>query len=397
VTAAIGRRAVFGWTGAALAVGAGGGTLVAARRDSDPPPPAPGLPETVEFHGIHQAGIATPAPGHLLLTAYDVPATASKATIAKLFRAWTAAARAITQGTKVPADPTIAVDGQPAALTVTIGIGRELLGRLGLEVPAALADLPQFAGDVIEERFSGGDLVVQLCGDDPMVLAGADRVLRRSAGAVVRPRWQQAGFQGMAARRDGHSTRNLMGQVDGTNNVSTSDKARGGPVWVDAAEPAWMTGGSYLVVRRIRMLLDSWETLAVPAQERVIGRHKLSGAPLGSQEEADPVDLDAKGTDGSPLIPVNSHVRLSTPAKGEEMLRRGFSYRAGVLPDGSSDEGLLFLAYVKDPRTSFVPVQKRLAAHDALNEFTRTTGSALFAMLPGVQNINDWYGKSLLT
>lgn len=349
------------------------------------------------FHGIHQAGIATPTQGHLLLNAYDVPGTVTRAQLTATLKAWTTTARSLTAGKLVEQDPTISVDGDPAALTVTVGIGGALLDRLGIARPGPLAELPAFAGDELEERFSGGDLVVQLCADDPLVLAGADRALRKAAGATVRPRWQQAGFQGAAARRDGRTTRNLMGQVDGTNNVSTSERARSGPVWVDATDPGWLTGGSYLVVRRIRMLLDDWEKTPLDHQEKVIGRHKHSGAPLGSKLETDPVDLDARRPDGSPVIPADSHVRLSHPNPGEEMHRRGFSYRAGILPDGTSDEGLLFLAYVKDPTTSFVPVQHRLAQHDALNAFTRTTGSALFAMLPGITGPDDWYGRALLS
>jgi len=137
---------------------------------------------------------------------------------------------------------------------------------------------------------------------------------------------------------------------------------------------------------------------AVPtgAQEQVIGRHKVSGASLGSARETDNVDLQARRADGTPLIPAHGHVRLSTPGPGEQMLRRGYSYRAGLLPDRTSDDGLLFLAYQSDPRTSFVPVQRRLAAHDARNAFTRTTGSGVFAVLPGTTDPSDWLGRRLL-
>ena len=396
------RRGLFGLGGAAAlgAAGAAGGLALRGPQDGAPTngsPSAPAAPPAVPFHGLHQAGIATPAQDHLVLTAYDAAPDAGRAEIAAVLRAWTAAARELTRGRSPAVDPSIGSDAGPARLTVTVGVGGTLLDQLRIPRPAALADLPTFAGDRLEPARGGGGLVVQLCSDDPMVLAHADRVLRAAAGRTLVLRWQDTGFQGVTAHREGRTPRNLMGQLDGTNNVSTSQEARGGPVWVDGGSPGWMAGGSYLVVRRIRMLLDSWEALPVPAQERVIGRHKISGAPLGARQETDAVDLDARGPDGTPRIPANSHVRLSTPGQGEQMRRRGYAYRAGVLSDGTTDQGLLFLCYQKDPHASFVPVQRRLAAHDALNAFTLTTGSALFAVLPGVHDEGDWLGRSLLS
>ena len=49
------------------------------------------------------------------------------------------------------------------------------------------------------------------------------------------------------------------------------------------------------------------------------------------------------------------------------------------------DAGLFFLAFQRDPRRQFVPIQTRLAEHDALNEYIRHSGSALFAIPPGVR------------
>lgn len=390
------RLLALGGTAAAGAAAGAAGALVAPRPEGDAAAPtARPLPETVPFDGPHQAGIATRPQGHLLLTAYDLRPDARRTALDHLLRGWTDAARALTTGTPVPGDPGIATGAGPAALTVTVGLGGVLLDRLGLPRPPALVDLPAFDGDRIDRARSDGDLVVQLCCDDPLVLADADRVLRAVAAPAARPRWQDTGFQGAGARRDGHTTRNLMGQFDGTNNTTTGSQTVGGPVWAGPADGAW-SGGTYLVFRRIRMLLDRWEKVPTASQEQVIGRHKVSGAPLGSARETDNVDLQARRADGAPLIPAGSHVRLSTPGPGEQMLRRSYSYRAGLLPDGTSDDGLLFLSYQSDPRTSFVPVQRRLAAHDALNAFTRTSGSGVFAVLPGTTGPSDWLGRRLL-
>lgn len=331
-----------------------------------------------------------------MLTAYDLAPHAGRDELTAVLKSWTTAARALVAGEPVPDDPTISVGG-PASLTVTVGVGDSLVRRLGASSPEGLAELPAFAGDDIDPALSGGDLVVQLCADDPLVLAQADRVLARLAAPALLTRWQQQGFGSTGARNDGRTGRNLMGQLDGTNNVTTSGEVESGPIWVDGPEPAWLTGGSYLVVRRIRTLLEAWDREDTPRQERIIGRTKDTGAPLGSAHEADFVDLEAHDDDGAPIIPADSHVRLAAPrSSGENMMRRGYSYRGQALPDGTVDQGLLFLSFQKDPRTSFVPVQQRLSEQDALTPFTRTTGSGVFAILPGVRGSSDWLGSGLL-
>lgn len=393
------RRRLFTLGSVAATGAAAGAAGLSLNREQTPKQaavPAASAPDRVPFDGLHQAGVATAAQAHLLLTAYDLAPGAGRTELAAVLKTWTAAARDLTAGRPAAPDPGLDTGTGPAALTVTVGFGGSLLDKLGLPRPAALADLPPFQGDRLDAARSDGDVVVQVCADDPMIIANADRVLRRAAAGTLLARWHDAGFQSAAARRDGQTTRNLMGQLDGTNNISTGQATVGGPVWVDAAEPAFILGGTYMAVRRIRMLLDRWESAPTARQEHVIGRHKASGAPLGSAQETDAVDLHAPGPGSTPLIPANSHVRLSTPGDGEKMRRRGYSYTAGPLPDGSADQGLLFISFQKDPTTSFVPVQQRLAERDALNEFTLTTGSALFAVLPGTRDDRDWIGRTLL-
>nr|ACL11851.1 hypothetical protein [Arthrobacter globiformis] len=403
---AVSRRSLFGLVGAGAVVGitgfASGATV--GRLTAPAAPAADGAPspvadarDSVPFDGIHQAGIATPAQANLVLTAYDLGPGAGRAELAAVLREWTKAARALTAGAPVAADPQISV-GDPAALTVTVGVGRALVVRLGVTVPSAFVDLPPFAGDALDPALSDGDVVVQLCADDPLVLAQADRVLTRLAAPHLTPRWQQHGFGSTGARRDGTTGRNLMGQLDGTNNVTTSQSAQDGPVWVNEPAPAWLAGGSYLVVRRIRMLLRDWDALDTSRQARVIGRTKDTGAPLGSRDEAAFVDLEARGADGSLVIPADAHVRHAAPrSAAENMMRRGYSYRGQLASDGEVDQGLLFLSYQNDPTTSFIPVQSRLAAEDALSAFTVTTASAVFAILPGTGDESGWLGAQLLS
>lgn len=393
---------IFGITGATAAIGAAG---YAGVSQLTKPAPTPAVEteqvqgsDVVAFDGIHQAGIATPAQSNVVLTAYDVADTAGKAEIAAVMKAWTLAGRALTTGSAMEGDPDISTGSSTASLSITVGVGATLVEKIKAQRPGALVDLPAFAGDQIDPLRSGGDIVVQLCADDPLVLAQADRVLTRLASGTLRVRWQEQGFGSTGARKDGRTGRNLMGQLDGTNNVTTSALAKAGPIWVSEDGPAWLAGGSYLVVRRIRMLTEQWDQTNKGQQERVIGRTKDTGAPLGSKLETDFVDLEAKNPDGSLTIPADSHVRLAKPASSaENMMRRGYSYRGAVLPDGSVDQGLLFLAFQKDPSTSFIPVQQRLAAHDALERFTVTTSSGIFAILPGVSAESDWLGSALFS
>jgi deferrochelatase/peroxidase EfeB len=202
-------------------------------------------------------------------------------------------------------------------------------------------------------------------------------------------RWSQLGFGRTASTsRSQETPRNLMGFKDGTANIKAEDTtAMDRYVWVGGEGPAWMRGGSYLVSRRIRMLLEVWDRSALEDQEQTIGRAKYSGAPLGESEEFDPLDLEAE-RDGEPVIPVDAHVRLASASAndGERILRRGYSFTDGVDESlGELEAGLFFICFQRDPRKQFVPIQQRLGSNDALNEYIKHVGSAVFAVPPGAR------------
>lgn len=181
-----------------------------------------------------------------------------------------------------------------------------------------------------------------------------------------------------------------MGFKDGTDNIRAEDtQAMNDFVWVqDGDGPGWMTGGSYLIARRIRILFDVWDATTLEDQQRVIGREKLSGAPLGGEHEYDPVDLQGTAANGELLIPADAHIRLAGPRanEGQRILRRGYSYSESVEPgSGQIDAGLFFIAFQRSPSRQFIPLQRRLAAADALNRDTLHTSSAIFACPPGVK------------
>ena len=212
-------------------------------------------------------------------------------------------------------------------------------------------------------------------------------------------RWSQLGFGRTATTSRSQDTpRNLMGMKDGTANIRAEDtEAMERFVWVDGEGPGWMRGGSYMVTRRIRMLLEIWDRSSLEDQEQTIGRHKYSGAPLGGSEEFDPLDLDAEHG-GVPAIPVDAHVRLASAKvnDGERILRRGYSFTDGVDESlGELEAGLFFICFQRDPAVQFVAIQRRLGMNDALNEYIKHVGSAVFAVPPGAGK-GGYVGETLL-
>ncbi|MET9801870.1 iron uptake transporter deferrochelatase/peroxidase subunit [Streptomyces sp. NPDC006368] len=402
----ISRRRLLGTAGAAgaagLVFGAAGGAAAHAAAA------APGTPLTavgataVPFHGAHQAGITQPlqARGHLV--AFDLAPGAGRKEAAALMRRWSAVAELLMAGKPVgDTDSGVALDAGPCALTVTFGFGASFFDRTGLVArrPVALDPLPAFSSDRLDAKRSNGDLWVQIGADDALVAFHALRAIQREAGAAAKVRWQMNGFnRSPGATAHPMTARNLMGQVDGSGNPKPSEPDFDERIFVPAGgEQAWMTGGSYAVVRRIRMLLDDWERLPLKEQERVIGRRKSDGAPLTGGSETTELDLDRTGPDGKPVIPGNAHARISAPEQngGAAMLRRPFSFHDGIGPDGTPDAGLLFIAWQADPLTGFVPVQRKLDRGDALSPFIRHEASGLFAV-PGGPAKGEYVGMRLL-
>lgn len=342
----------------------------------------------IPFDGVHQAGISAPPSAHGWFAAFDLEPHAGARDVRAMMRAWTRAARLMTDGRPPPGDDAMATGYGPASLTVTAGFGASLLRRLKAPVPAAMAPIPPFPRDRIDPARSGGDVGVLLTADDGMVVAHALRALTRLARGTARVRWQMAGFGTTGGVVTGeHATpRNLMGQIDGTGNPRPSDPGFDRTVLVGPhAGPAWMRGGSYLVFRRIRMLLDDWDALPRRRQEQIIGRRKDTGAPLSGGTENTPFDLDAQDPDGSLAIGPSAHVRQASARSnaGAVILRKGFSYFDGYLSDGAPDAGLLFMAFQADPAGGFTRIQQRLALADDLSRFIQHTSSALFAVPPG--------------
>ena len=416
---AVTRRAVLAGT-ALVGVGAGIERVLGEDRgDASSQVPLTGA---ASFHGAHQAGIATAPQGHLHFAAFDVTG-GSRRELRDLMRRWTDAAVALTAGrpyeprrqraARPPLDPGEALGLAPAQLTLTFGFGPSLFERDGRDRfglarlrPDALAVLPAFPGESLEPASSYGDLCVQACANDPQVAFHAVHTLSQLAEGTARPRWAQLGFRRPStAAASGQASRNLLGFKDGTNNIRPGDAdAMSASVWVQRGDgPAWMDGGSYLAARRIQIVFATWDAMSLDEQQRAFGRYKASGAPFGGRREDDPVNLRATTAAGQPAIPLDAHIRVASPSAngGQRILRRGYSFSAGVTPgaprDGGHqvDGGLFFIAFTRNPKRQLVPLLRRLSHSDALNEFTLHTASALFACPPGAAR-EEYVGQALL-
>lgn len=364
---------------------------------------------TYPFFAEHQSGIVTPAQDRLYFAAFDITAT-SRQDVEDLLRAWTLAADRMTRGLTAsqeatsydaPPSDTGEADGLPAAgLTITIGFGPTLFrdkdgtDRFGLAAkqPKELRELPHFPKDKLDPRRSGGDLCVQACADDPQVAVHAVRNLSRIAFGIAAIRWAQLGFGRTSSTSSAQATpRNLFGFKDGTANIKAEQlDVVNKHVWVNSGDDAgadWMTGGSYLVARRIKMHLETWDRTSLREQEAVVGRDRGEGAPLSGGKEFDEPNFEIKGRENAPLIAPNSHVFLAHPKNnnGAQMLRRGYNYTDGNDALGRLDAGLFFIAFVRRPSTQYTPMQTRMSQQDTMMEYLQHTGSGLFAVPPGAK------------
>jgi deferrochelatase/peroxidase EfeB len=363
----------------------------------------------VPFRGPHQAGIVTPAQDRLHFAAIDLTTT-DRTAVVELLKRWTRAAERMTSGAEAapggavnlnpdapPSDTGEALGLPASSLTLTFGIGAGFFDKLGLaaQKPAGLAPLPTFRRDQIDPALSGGDLCVQACADDPQVAVHAIRNLARMGFGTTSVRWSQLGFGRTSSTSTTQATpRNLFGFKDGTRNLKAEDTdLLRDHVWTQPGDgPAWLDGGSYLVARRIRMHIEVWDRTSLSEQESIIGRNKGEGAALGSPHEFDTPNLAAGGA-----IAPDAHIRLASEQvqNGVRILRRGYNFVDGSDGQGHLNAGLFFLAYMRNPQTHFVPMQRALAGKDRLMEYIEHTGSAVFAIPAGLGDGAYW-GQSLL-
>lgn len=419
--AGLSRRTLIGAAGVGAALVGTAGAAFSAGRATAADTGHVVLQSAVPFHGERQAGIITEAQDRMHFATFDVT-TESRDELVAMLREWTHMAERMTRGEEAAKDGAVGLNpyappsdtgealGLPASqLTLTIGFGPSLFAKDGedrfgiaAQRPELLKDLPKFPNETMDPGRSGGDICIQACANDPQVAVHAVRNLARVAFGTAAVRYSQLGFgRTSSTTRNQTTPRNLFGFKDGTNNIKAEDtNVLDKNVWVAAGDgPDWLTGGTYMVTRRIRMRIEPWDRTTLLEQERVIGRDKGAGASLGRTEEFDELALDLTNEDGEPVIDEFAHVRLASPEhnNGVEILRRGYNFTDGTDGFGHLDAGLFFIAFIRNPETQFIPMQSQLARRDLLNEYITHTGTGIFAVPPGIpEGDRDAYWGSTL-
>jgi deferrochelatase/peroxidase EfeB len=399
-----------GAAGTVVAGAAGAAVLGAAEASAATATAAPVSGTSYPFYGARQSGILTPAPlekqAACCVAALDVT-VGTKSGLASLMATLTSAAATVAIGGpppylgvgQPPADsdvlgPTMPADG----LTVTVGVGASLFddrfGLAGLK-PRKLTVMPTFPNDLLEPAWLGGDLSLQICADHPDAVHHALRYIMKQARGSVQIRWKMEGYA--SPPRPSGTPRNLLGFKDGTANPAGTLASQ--LVWVTPGmdEPSWAAGGSYQVIRLIRMLVEFWDRVSLNEQEEMFGRRRDTGAPLDGSTENDIPDY-ADDPDGL-VIPLSAHIRLANPRTAatadQRLIRRSYNYDLGIDVNGNLQTGHIFIAYQQDVERQFATVQNRLIG-EPLIDYVQPFGGGYFFILPGVTDDTDFYGKTLL-
>jgi deferrochelatase/peroxidase EfeB len=407
--ARLGRRAFLG--SAALSSAALGAAALAGCTPDREPRAGPG--RRVPFLGERQPGVDTPAAHFGLLAAFNLVSD-DRGRLARSLRDLTDEARGLMEArppvrrdTAYPPTetgilgPELRTDG----LAVTLSVGASLFDdRFGLAErrPRELVRMPFLANDRLDPAQSHGDLLLALSADQPDVLLHALRQLMRRTRDNLVLHWMLDGYNRPDARPVPGRTdnRNLLGFKDGTANLDITDKQLMDElVWVgaDDGEPAWAVGGSYQAVRIIRMFVEFWDRTPLNEQQKIIGRDKASGAPLGKDRESD--DPGYAEDPAGRGVPLDAHIRMANPrtpeTAGSRILRRGFNFSRGFDAAGRLDQGLAFVSYQKSLASGFLAVQARLKG-EPLEEYILPVGGGFFFVLPGAPTADAWLGQRLL-
>ena len=387
-----------GMVGAGVAIGASGAGSVFANILNSKTDQIVG-DEKISFYGEHQSGIATPVQKNVYFAVLDLHSE-DKVAIIEMFKEWTKYTEKLMKGELVgeelknhllpPIDTGETMGLNPYRLTLTFGVSPSFLDKLklGNKKMEEFKDLPHFPRDQIKDKYKGGDICIKACADDAQVAFHAVRNLVRKGRSLVTLKWTQSGFLPIGNGKE--TPRNLFGFKDGTENPKNNNDFKD-VVWYDKNN--WLKNGTFLIVRRIQMHLETWDRTNLQEQENTFGRYKESGAPFGEKDEFATIDINKLGTDGKPILPIDSHVYLAKKAE-TKICRRAFSYSDGIDEvSGQFDAGLLFICFQKHP-DQFIKIQNSLGNDDKLNEYITHIGTGIFACFGGIKE-GEYIGQKL--
>lgn len=243
-----------------------------------------------------------------------------------------------------------------AGLTCVIGIGSDAWDRLfGDPRPAELHPFKEIRAGARHAVSTPGDLLFHIRAKRmDLCFELATQIMMRLGDAVTAVD-EVHGFRYF-------DDRDLLGFVDGTENP------RGQEV-IDAAiigeEDAAFAGGSYVIVQKYLHDMDGWNALPTEAQERIVGRTKLSD-----------IELDDS------IKPTSAHNALTTITEnGEEqqILRDNMPF--GRI--GAGEYGTYFIGYCRTPRITEQMIENMFVGrppgnYDRLLDFSRAATGTLF-------------------
>ncbi len=211
-----------------------------------------------------------------------------------------------------------------AALSCIMGFGSEAWDRLfGSPRPAELHPFREIRSGVRHAVSTPGDLLFHIRAKRmDLCFELAMQIMARLGGAVTAVD-EVHGFRYV-------DNRDLLGFVDGTENPSGSAAAEA--VFIGEENPAF-TGGSYVIVQKYLHNLGAWNKLPTEAQEKIIGRTKLSDVEL---------DDSVKPTSAHNALTV-----IEENGKEIKILRDNMPFGR----PGHGEFGTYFIGYSRSPRT----------------------------------------------
>jgi porphyrinogen peroxidase len=243
-------------------------------------------------------------------------------------------------------------------LSCVVGFGSEAWDRLfGTPRPAELHVFPETRSGARHAVSTPGDLLFHIRAKRMDLCFELVTQIMASIGGAVTAVDEVHGFRYF-------DDRDLLGFVDGTENPA-------GTAAIDAVlvgeEDAPFAGGSYVIVQKYLHNLGGWNALPTEAQERIIGRTKLSN-----------IELDDS------VKPSSAHSALTTiveAGKEIKILRDNMPFGRA----GQGEFGTYFIGYSRSPRTTEQMIENMFVGrppgnYDRLLDFSRAvTGNLFFA------------------